>query len=224
MQWYYHAMTLTLDVLFAEARIHKVPKGQVLISPHHEPTSVYFIRKGYVKAYDISLQGENQLMAISSLGEIFPLHWALDKEYRQLFYQAMTPVEVGAMAKEEFRRRVENDPPLLHAIIKLLLWSYRYSQQRIQNLEYRSAMERIAFRLLFLGKYFGRRQGNATKITVPLTYQDFADSLNITRDTANKSLLVLMNQGVISRHKQVITILDAVKLQSFVGDDTTLNN
>lgn len=213
----------TLEALFSGQRQYHMPKGQILISPHLGPTGVYFIHAGYIKTYDISLQGEGQMVAIASPGDIIPLDWALDKEYRQLFYQSMTPVDISIMPKDEFKSAVNSSICILREVVTLLLKSYRYSQQRIQNLEYRSAIERIAFRLLFLGHYFGKQQGSTIKIILPLTYQDFADSLNITRDTANKALLALVKQGVISREKQLITLLDLSKLQSYIGEDTTLN-
>ncbi|HET9098466.1 MAG TPA: Crp/Fnr family transcriptional regulator [Candidatus Saccharimonadales bacterium] len=212
-------MKSIIKELYKGLRTYESQKGQILAGNNEEPAGVYLIRRGYVKTYDITFQGESQIIAISGPGEIFPLYWALDKEYRQLFYQAMTPIEFSVLSKPEFKDRYENDSELQKEIIELLLRAYKFSQQRIQNLEYKSPRERLAYRLLFLGKYFGHVRRDQLVIDMPLTYQDLADSLNITRDTANRASLELMKQGLIERLDHKVVIKDVDGMKEIIGTD-----
>lgn len=214
-------MSNGLSELFFKKK--KCPKGQILIRPNEEPSGVYYIHRGYVKAYDITSEGKNQLMAIYGPGEIIPLYWALGGERSYLFYQTMTDIEFDTMPRDVFIQKYEADKLLLKDILGLLLRSYRFIQQRVQNLEYPTAVERLAFRLLFLGKYFGHKVSSEIHIEVQVTHQDTADALNMTRDTANRAALKLIKQGLIVWQGKKIIIKAPEKLMNIIGEGTTLN-
>lgn len=217
-------MDSAIPRLFSELRTYECQKGQILVNASEEPKGVYFIKEGYVKTYDITVQGDTQLVALSGPGEIFPLYWALDKEYRKLFYQAMTNVKFSVLDKESFKRDYENNDAILREIIKLLLRSYKFSQQRIQNLEYKTPLERIAYRLLLLGEYFGHQEKQHTYIDIPVTHQDMADSLNMTRDTANRVTLSLIKRGILEKTGQKIIIKKADGLRTIFAENTSLDS
>jgi CRP-like cAMP-binding protein len=106
----------------------------------------------------------------------------------------------------------------LPSLLALVLQAFRRSYERIQNLELKTAQERIAYRLLFLGKYYGRTVGNTIVIDVPATYQDLSECLSLTRETVNRVMRKFITNKLVSRDKQKLTISDANKLKEMLGD------
>jgi len=211
------------EVIFRTGKKYHCPEGQVLSRPDEEPMGVFYIYSGYVKAYDIDTTGEYQSIGIWGPGDIFPLYWALDENGPRLFYEAISPLEFSVLARSKFKRQTENNMPLLKATLAAVLKSFRYSQERIQNLELRTAKERIAFRLLFLAQHFGHKSKNVVEIAVPVTYQDMAESLSLTRETVNRTMRQLLTEGVVKRTNHHLTIQNIDYLRDIVGSETTLD-
>jgi CRP-like cAMP-binding protein len=204
-------------LLFKDASRHACQKGQILVFPDEEPRGVFYIKSGYVKAYTISNEGQCQLVAILSPGEVFPLYWALDGETGQLYYEAMNEVEFNLLEKSTFKSEVMQSKYLLGVAVKALLATFKFSHLRIRNLQLPTARERLAFRLLYLANNFGERQGSAIDIQVPIVYQDLADAVNITRETTNRIMRRFITDGLIKRTDHHMTILAIEGLRSIVG-------
>lgn len=215
-------MNDTFADLFAPARMLKAAKGQVIISPDEEPRGVCYIVSGYVKTYNISDEGETQLIAISGPGDLFPLHWALNAQRRPVFYETLSDIEFKLLPKAEFKAQIMDSTSYLRAALEMVLASFTASQERIHNLEFRMARKRLTFRLLFLAERFGERHGNTVDIAVPITYQDLADSLSITRETVNRSMSQLIKEGLVTRTDHHLAINKLAELKAILGDDNTL--
>ena len=86
--------------------------------------------------------------------------------------------------------------------------------QRIQTLEYRSARGRIIAEILNLAERFGEKHGRAVIINAPITHQDIADSINMTRETASRALELLFEEKLLGQNNHLFTVLDLPKLQT----------
>jgi CRP-like cAMP-binding protein len=204
--------------LFEGLPKHLCDKGQILVSADDPPRGVFYIHEGYVKAYNISNEGDTQLIAILGPREIFPVHWAFDEDHESLFFETMSEVICSLLPKSEFKPVVLQDKHLLQVAVATLLASYRFSHLRIQNLQLRTAQERLAFRLLYLADNFGTKKGKTTEIDVPIVYQDLADAVALTRETTNRIMLQFSNEGLISRSDHSLTIEDYSKLAEILGE------
>src|SRR5665213_2836422 len=79
-------------------------KGDVLVQGDEEPSGVFFIESGYVKAYSISQLGQQNLLLIHGAHEIMPLPWALDGPQKVgIFYEAMSEVTALKTSKDNLR-------------------------------------------------------------------------------------------------------------------------
>lgn len=84
---------------------------------------------------------------------------------------------------------------------------FHHYQLRINNLELKTAAERVAFRLNFLAECFGHIQGKGTLIEVPLVCQDIADSLSLARDTVGHLMSdFIKNQFTIRVGSQILNV------------------
>jgi len=193
-------------------------KDDVIIDGDEEPAGVYLIKSGFVKAYSISRNGHGNLLLIHKVGEFIPLPWALDGAHTTgMFYEAMTDVEVLRADKDNLRSAMGNDSWLSREILSQTVNIISVYTQRIQTLEYRSARERIIAELVYLAERFGERQGAEILINAPITHQDIADSINMTRETASRALELLFEEGLTGQKEHLFTVKDINKLQAALG-------
>jgi len=193
-------------------------KGEILVQGDERPTGVYLIEEGYVKAYSISQLGQQNLLLIHGANEIMPLPWALDGAQKMgIFYEAMSDVTVFRTSKDYLRATMGVNPWLTEQVLRQLLNTFTVYAQRIQSLGYRLPRERVIACLLDLATRFGHHQGHSTVIEAPITHQDIADSISMTRETASRALELLFQDGLVSQENHLFIIKDEHKLQAELG-------
>ena len=148
------------------------------------------------------------------MGEFIPLPWALDGEHTTgLYYEAMTDVTALRASKDRLRTAMGNNTWLSQEIMKQAVGIITVYTQRIQTLEFRSARGRVISELLNLSERFGEKHGKEVLINAPITHQDIADSINMTRETASRALELLFEEGMMGQKDHLFTILDLPMLQ-----------
>lgn len=203
---------------FSDGLAMKFSKDQVIIQGYEEPKGVYLIKSGFVKASSVAHNGSRNLLLIHKVGEFIPLPWALDGKYTTgLFYEAMTDVEILRTDKDKLRSALGNDTWLSREILSQTVNIISVYTSRIQTLEYRSARERIIAEIMHLAERFGVNHGKEVLINVPITHQDLADSINMSRETASRALELLFNEGLVDQEDHLLVIKFVDKLHKALG-------
>jgi CRP/FNR family transcriptional regulator len=200
---------------FSDGKLMHFTNGETIIDGLDEPEGVYLIKEGFVKAYSLSKAGFGNLLLIQEAGEFIPLPWALDGSHTTgLYYEAMTGVTILRTSKDKLRTAMGNNTWLSQEIMKQAVNIISVYTQRIQTLEFRSARGRMISELLALAERFGEKRGKEVFINAPITHQDIADSINMTRETASRALELLFEEGLMGQRDHLFTILDLPKLQA----------
>jgi CRP-like cAMP-binding protein len=194
-------------------------KGEFIIRPGEAPSGVFFIQSGLVKAYDISKYGEENLLIIRKSQEIFPLIWAVTGQERDIIYEALGPVEVWRVSRENFLKHMQENSKSVLTMLDMTIEMYRLHSEHILNLEYRTVRERLISFLLNTADRFGNPPTKSGRILidVPLKQQDIASSINATRETTSRELAYLERQKLIVRDRQSRFIIpDVEKLRGYL--------
>jgi len=203
---------------FSDGHLMNFSKDEVIIQGYAEPEGVYLIKSGFVKAYTISRNGQNNLLLIHKAGEFIPLPWALDGAHATgMFYQAMSDVKMLRASKDKLRSSLGRNTWLSQEILNQTVNIISIYTQRIQTLEYRSARERVIAESICLAERFGERRGKEILINAPITHQEIADSINLSRETASRALELLFEEGLMGQTDHLFTVIDVDKLQAALG-------
>jgi CRP-like cAMP-binding protein len=203
---------------FMGGRTEAFSKGEVIVQGDEQPVGVYFIQSGYVKAYSMSSFGQHNLLLIHGANEIMPLPWALDGPQKVgVFYEAMSPIKALRASKDTLRSAMGSEPWLAEQVLRQLVVTFTVYAQRIESLGYRSPRERVIACLLGLAGRFGRESKAGVIITAPITHQDIADSINLTRETASRVIEGLTREGLVSQQIHLFVITNMESLQATLG-------
>jgi len=188
-------------------------KGDQIIRPGDIPRGVYYIEKGLVKAYDITRYNEENLLIIRKDGEVFPLIWAITGKERHVIYETLEETTVYRLNRKTFLSFMEGNPEAMTPLLNMVIEMYRLHSERIINLEYRTARERIVSFLLTMSERFGVKTDEGLLINVPLRHQDIASSINATRETASRELSSLARKNLIvsKQYQTIITDIESLK-------------
>ncbi len=206
----------SFKALFEKGRKLTYKKGELIIRANETPTGVFLIESGLVKAYDITKYGEENLLIIRKAGEIFPLIWSVTGEDRLVVYEAMSPVEIWKVDRDEYLNYLQNNKEALPPFIDLVIAMYRMHSLRIINLEYRTVRERVVAFLLLMAERFGEESGSKIIISAPLRRIDIASSVNATRETTGREIVALERNKLIETNNSIISIIDIKKLKKIL--------
>ena len=204
-----------IDAFHSGTRL-KFGKGEFIIRPGDSPRGVFYIESGFVKAFEITKYGEENLLIVRKSNEIFPLIWALTDDKRHVIYQALTPTQVWRLSRDKFQEYVRGSPDSLAPLMDLVLEMYRIHSERIINLEYRSVRERLISFLLTMAERFGKDADHGTLIDIPLRQQDVASSISASRETTARELSMLERRGLIVTDPRYIILRDLERLRAFL--------
>jgi CRP-like cAMP-binding protein len=199
---------------FSEGTVFSFTSGETIINGFEEPDGVYLNKEGFVKACSTSHDGHANLLLIHEAGEFIPLPWSLDGMHvTGLSYVAMSNVTVLRSSKDKLRMAMGNNMWLTQEVLNQAVNVIAVYTQRIQTLEFLSARGRVIVELLFFAERFGKPHGGEIFIEAPITHQDIADSLNINRETASRTLEALIEEGIIGQEDHLFIVRDLSRLQ-----------
>jgi len=174
-------------------------KNETIIFQDDQPATLFYIRSGFIKGYDIDSQGDEQLLWIGSPGDIFPIVWAFNiTPTVEYFVTAFTDAEVYAVRRNEFNEFISNNPVALRELTQQMATHLNHTYSQMTFREKSRAEEKVIHSLNYLSQRFGGiQQRPVREIALPITHQDVASLTGVSRETVTSELKKLKDQGFI---------------------------
>ena len=189
-------------------------KGTVIVDAEHPHDQIHFIVDGYTRVYGTNYLGEVYTHIIYGKNELFPMATILADIRRGVYYEAFTTLTTKHMSRATFLERIEDEGAMAKAVMLQLCHQFYIYADRLDNLQYRSAHDRVVYRILFLASRFGEKLDNGiTRIGVPLTHEALASAINLVRESVSREIEQLEKRGLIYQENHQIHIIDMNKLQ-----------
>lgn len=177
----------------------KVPKDTEIIAMNDDRGDIYLIVSGYFRVYATNFRRREEFTHILyGPGEIFPMGWLTKQKASLAYYVSLTPAEIYRLSPEQFKKDMLRNNQLAYAMLQQTLEQYRIFTMRVNNLEYKYARERLAYRLLFLANRFGQPTPEGVVIAPPLTHQLLASSLNLSRESVSREIEKFARKGLVA--------------------------
>jgi CRP/FNR family cyclic AMP-dependent transcriptional regulator len=196
-------------------------KGEIIIFQGEAPRSGYVVKSGTVKAYNLSVNGDEKPVSFYSVNSIFPSAWVYGKIPSAVYYfEAFTPeVSLYIIPREEYVAFMKQNPDIMYRELESFMMDQLGKSMRLNALQHSRASDKLLYTLHYLALSHGKTVApQQIEITLDLTHQDFANLTGLTRETAATELNKLKHRGVISYGKHVPYKLDLAKLMSLLND------
>lgn len=208
---------------FKKGRLLTYRRGEIILRAAEEPSGVYYISQGFIRVYSITDQGEENTHIIYKVGEVFPLIWAFNNFARNVFYESLTASRLRRLPKDDFLHLVETSHNATYSLLRQAVNQFNIFADRLDNLEYTNAFERVVYRLLYLAGRFGQKKSKIIIINAPITHQHIASSINLARETVSRAIELLELRGLISHQKRHIVLNDTEALEKLIGEPISSN-
>lgn len=196
--------------------IKNLKKGTILLDPESEIKQVWFLRRGYIRQYFVSANGEEVTIHIFRPGALLPLMLYSANLINRFYFQAATNVQVQEFPASKIMQVLQNNPKLLLELTTKFALAINALSLRVEMLATKTSKTKILLFLEYLSKNFSDGKSDKTKIDLPLTHSEIAAWIGTKRETVSREISNLTKKGVISFRKNIITINDK---KSLFGED-----
>ncbi len=193
-------------------------KGDEPIYFANEPSkTIYFLKTGRVKINKYLTDGSEKIIAIINPGEIFGEMAYLDEGQRTDYAVTVEPSLICAINKNDLSSFIEKNPELNLRLTKLLGLKLRSFSERIEDLIFKDADQRVASFILRYAEKNGKKVGDQIFVKPFLKHQNIGELTACSRQTVNYTLTDLRNKGVIDFDRSKLIINNIAELRKIVS-------
>ena len=172
-------------------------RGQVIIQQGEAGSSLYVIISGQVRIYTLSLDGHELSFSIYGAGDFFGEMSLLDGEPRSANAQALRHTDVLVLHRRAFLDHLVSNPHSAICILETLNRRLRRTTENAEGLMSLSVTQRLARKLLELAAQHGVRGPDGILIDLELSQEAVASLVGTTRESANRALSGMREQGIV---------------------------
>jgi CRP/FNR family transcriptional regulator, cyclic AMP receptor protein len=205
---------ITFDNFFNQFPSRLFKKRSAILNAGSEENDVYYLKKGFARAYAVSSEGEELTMIIFQPGDFFPLISTVKPQKLNYYIEALTEVEIISVPRSRFIEFLQSREDLLTELILHLTARFEGVLTRMEYLVFGTAAQKLASIIVILGDRFGEKRGTKIYIKAPLTHKDLASLVGITRETTTLILKEFSKRRFITFQKRHLIIDNPKALQS----------
>jgi len=196
-------------------------KGEIIIFQGEAPRSAYIVKSGVVKAYNLSVNGDEKPVGFYTENDTFPGAWTYGKTPSAVYYyEAFSPeVALYTVPRDDYLAFIKGHPDLMFAELERYVVDHLAKSMRLNALQHSRAGDKLIYTLHYLALSHGvRKSPQLVEITLNLTHQDFANLTGLTRETAATELNKLKHLGIITYGKHTPYQIKLDKLATMLND------
>jgi CRP-like cAMP-binding protein len=195
------------------ALVRRFKKKAVVYAPTDGGQTVLVLATGRVKIYDLTFEGRETILAFVEPGELFGELAAFDGQPRQEFAEAVEDSEVLAIPGADFMALLESRADLALSVTKLVGLRRKRIEARLRSILFLPSRPRLIRVLVELLETHGERNGARWAIRFPLSHQDLAGLIGVTRETVTLTLGQLQAEGLVAVERKRVILIDLERLR-----------
>ena len=183
--------------------LRQIKKGRPILYQGEIPQSIFFVKSGVIKVYNITAGGEEKTVGYESADGLMPLEWLFGRSPVSLYYyDTFTDCQVHSVPKNDLLEILGSDPTLANFLLNRSISLYISSTIHLHALEQSKARDKLLYILQYLVMRFGKQlNADESLIELRLTHQEIANLIGITRETASTEIGRLTKAGILRQEK-----------------------
>lgn len=197
-----------IDRLSRSVRVKSLKPDEILFMKGDEGSAMYIVRDGAVKIVLSSESGEEIIVTLLKRNDYFGVMAMLDGEPRSADAVSMGHSEVFTLGRSDFLSILQSDMNALKTILCDLSRMIRKTDDLLGDVCFFNISVRLCKKLAELAETVGVPEGKGIVLDIDLTQKELGDMVGATRESVNKELRVLREQGLIDMEGSRIKIMD----------------
>lgn len=183
-------------------------KGEFIIHPLKVMQCLFIINKGKVKVIRPNSDGKEQILYVLTVGEFFGEQALFGKISDDIIVEALEDSGICTISKAQFQALLQKMPQIALKMIEVMSVRLSKMEELVESLGINSVDKRVFDLIEEFSLKFGRKTEQGILIQLPLSREEMANHLGITRETISRKLAKYQDEGRIKLigHKQILLI------------------
>jgi len=205
-----------LSAVVRALRIRRFRRGDTIFHQGDPGDSLYVMASGSVKVVLPSEQGaEPAIVAVLGPGEFFGELSLLDGAPHSATIAAIEPSETLVLQRDAFLSLVDTDRDLRHALLVSVASELRRLTGHVEDLHFLDLPGRLASRILRLAERERPAEGEI-RVPWPYTQSELAGMIGASRQSVNRLMADLTDQGLVRLERDHLVVTDADRLSATI--------
>jgi CRP-like cAMP-binding protein len=196
-----------LDALAARLRQRRYRRNEVVFHQGDPGDTLHVIAEGAMKIVLPSADGEEAIIATLRPGDFFGELALLDGGAHSATVTAVEPAMTLSLPRSAFLEVLGQSAEMRDALLRSLAAELRRLTGHVEELHFLDLAGRLAMRLVRLADEVGETSGQVI-LDWPYTQSDLAAMIGGTRQSVNKLLSLLVEDGLIEIDRDRLVVLD----------------
>lgn len=203
-----------LDKILALITRSTYEKSELLFSEGEVFDKLFIINSGSIKIFKYTKEGKEQILYILKEGDFLGDLNLLKKDTFKFNAVALENTNLCIIHKDDFDNIIKTNPEISLKVLEYAHDRISTLEELIQTLTTKDIEVRLATLLIYFSKTFGIETPSGIEMNLPLTREDMASFIGITRETISRKLSNFQNEGIIDiiENKKIL-IKDYKKLR-----------
>lgn len=207
-----HADARIVASLANRLRRRRFRRGEVIFHQGDPGDSLHVVATGAVKIVLPSAEGEEAIIATLRPGDFFGELALLDGAPRSATATSLEQTEVMVLPRQVFMELLDTLPGLRDALLTGLARELRRLTGHVEELHFLDLAGRLAMRLTRLAYESEPGAEGGVRLEWPYTQSDLAAMIGGTRQSVNRLLSELVDEGLITIQPDALVIVDVSRL------------
>jgi len=196
------------NTFFDQFPTTSVQKGEVILQQNYVPHHAYVLKSGFVKVVSFTNNGEEKSVAFKVAGDLIPIYWIFGKSQAALYYyQAHTDCVLYVLDRDDILQHVDGNHDFAKFVLDQQVIAHVNHELRVEALEQSRAHLKLLYTFRHLALLYGiDMKRGMVKITIPLTQQELANFVGLTRETTIAALGKLRRDNVVRCDHRYYTV------------------
>jgi CRP-like cAMP-binding protein len=196
-----------LEVVVQQLRRRRFRRGEVVFHQGDPGDALHVVATGAIKIVLPSTEGDEAIIATLRTGDFFGELALLDGAPRSATAIALEPCETLALPRAALHTLLDRDPGLRDALLAGLAHELRRLTSHVEELHFLDLAGRLAMRLVRLARE-ADMDSKEVRLDWPYTQSDLASMIGGTRQSVNKLLSGLVDDGLVVIERDILVITD----------------
>ena len=194
-----------IEAFFTKFKHQTYKKGEIIIRADEDPSGIFYLKNGSVKAYVISKKGDELIVNIFRPIAFFPMPWAINNTHNKFYFEAVTDIEIWKAPREEVVAFVKKEPDVLYDLLSRVFRGLDGVLTRMIYLMAGNAYARLLTEIIIQGRRFG--------VELKISEKDLAAQTGMTRETVSREMKTLKDKKLVTFNKNLLQISSLEKLE-----------
>jgi len=196
-----------------ELRFRQYARRDVVLQKGGNGDSLLFLLSGQLQVIDITEDGRAIGLRMLMPGDFFGEIALINGSKRSASVVALSPVLVALLPSATALHLFSHSPTVANQMLKHLAQKVQHDSEFRALLSIHNTSKRI---YTFIELLKQKQPGNIEAVENLPTHQDIANMINTSRETVTRTLLTLVQQGIVKKDTHRLIIINPEGLQKLV--------